>query len=958
MQQLPSPFFAGRAAELSQLAAAFEEAAGGATRLVLVSGDAGSGKTRLLREFRARLPDRAIVLAGGCTDQAESGLPYAPVTAAIRRLVRERGVAAVVALTGTASAGDLAWLLPEFGAPRSLPDATIVRSRLFEVVRLLVQKLAAERPMVWIFEDMHWADAGTRDMLRFLAANLDELPVVLLATYREHSAQGDALLRPLLAELRRMPFSRALRLAPLGKPDVAQQLRGILGHEPAPLLLARIFSRGEGVPLFTEALAGMHGEPHAGIPVSLTDLLLDAVRALAPKTRRLLEAAAPGGNRIGTRLLAAVAGQTEAAVTQALAPALAGNVLQATDEGYAFRHALIREAVEAAMPATTRRGIHRSYALALQADPTLAGDAWLAVALARHWHLAGENARALAAAWQGAGEAAASWSYREQLEMLDLVLRLWPLVPEAAGITGASHLDALEHAADAACWAAEPERGLAYAEPALASAREAGDLDLVARLLLQRAPMRQQLAVPGQMDDLDEALRLSHGKPVLRIESLGQTCRALLLRDRNENAQSLVQELAALASQVEDEAGQLDARILAAILGSRCGEDTSAALEEVRAVCSRRRSGWLEALALNALAESHVAMGRFESAGHAADLAARRCAEVGQSGYLGAASAQMRARILQFTGRWDEAIQVLEQALDAGPPPFGQAQLALCRGEIALLRGDMETASRAQALLALLPAGLLARPLARRCLELQMRLAEGALQDAAALAADAAGAVGAAAADLRANPQEAWPFVALAVRVLVDAAQAGPALEQLMQAARGLPRGGPVEHAFADMAEAEYGRLQDGGRAAPWKQVAKAWQALGQPHLQAYALMRSAAVEADRAIAASALAEALPLALRIGAAPLAQQIAAVAGRRRVDLELAGKPAAGGTPFSLTARETQVLKLLADGKTNRQIAGDLVISVKTASVHVTNILSKLQVSTRGAAAAVAHRLGLA
>ena len=569
----------------------------------------------------------------------------------------------------------------------------------------------------------------------------------------------------------------------------------------------------------------------------------------------------------------------------------------------------------------------------------------------RHWRFAGEHERSLIAAWRGAGEAGSAWSYAEQLEMLELILELWPHLPDAGKVIGTTHLDVLEQAADAACWAAQPGRGMKLVEVALSKARELDDLDRVARLLLQRAPMRHQQVIPGQMDDLEAALRLSTRSPVLRIECLGQLCRAFLMQDRIEDAELQARELAELASVTGDEAARLDARLLRAMLDSRRGADTSTELETVSVLCGQRRCGWLEALAMNSLIESHVAVGRFELAIKVAAQAARRCIEVGQVGYLGASIAQNHARALQFVGRWDEAIVILEQALGVDPAPFGRAQLVLCRAEIAALCGDIETAKRDLFYLLTLPVELLARPLSILRLELEILLGEGDLPGAVLKASNVAGA------KLGAAPQDAWPLLAQVVRIHIDTGKDAAALTPLLSAARHLPRTGPVEKAYADLVAAERSRTHEHAPLAPWHRAAETWAALGQPYQHAYALIRAAAIEPARGGASERLSEALALASRLGAEPLLKRIAVVAQRRRVHLQGADMMVQTGAPFSLTKREIEVLKLLAEGQTNRQIALSLVISVKTASVHVTNILSKLDVRTRGAAAAVAHRLGL-
>jgi AAA ATPase domain len=136
-----SPVFAGREAEFALLARAAAAAAGGTPGAVLISAEAGGGKSRLVSEFTAALPDRALVLAGGCVELSAAGLPYAPFTAALRQLVRARGAAEVAALLPGQEAGELAALLPEFGTPPDGVDPDTARARLFELLLALLEAL-------------------------------------------------------------------------------------------------------------------------------------------------------------------------------------------------------------------------------------------------------------------------------------------------------------------------------------------------------------------------------------------------------------------------------------------------------------------------------------------------------------------------------------------------------------------------------------------------------------------------------------------------------------------------------------------------------------------------------------------------------------------------------------------------------------------------------------------------
>jgi predicted ATPase len=254
-----SPVFAGRGAQLAELAAAFTAAAGGTPGTVLIGGEAGCGKSRLTLEFTERVRARARVLAGGCVELSEAALPYAPFAAALRELVRKRGAAEVTALLPGQAAGELAALLPEFGAPPSGADPETARIRLFELLLTLLEALAEQQPVVLIVEDVHWADRPTCDLLSFLVRNLRLACVLLVVTFRSDSLHSTHPLRRLLAGLERMDGVTRVELPRLSRDQVAAQLEGILGRPPAPSAIGAVYERGGGNPLFTEALVNRDG---------------------------------------------------------------------------------------------------------------------------------------------------------------------------------------------------------------------------------------------------------------------------------------------------------------------------------------------------------------------------------------------------------------------------------------------------------------------------------------------------------------------------------------------------------------------------------------------------------------------------------------------------------------------------------------------------------------------------
>ena len=954
----------GREAEADVLEGAFEAAAGGAPQVVLVGAEAGGGKSRLVGEFAAQVRGRALVLAGGCVDLGAAGLPYAPFTAALRDLIRRRGAGEVTGLLPGGNAGELAGLVPELGSPPAGGDPEMARGRLFGLLLVLLEQLAANQPLVLVIEDLHWADRSTGELLAFLVRNLRQAAVLVVVTFRSDELAQSGPVRRLLAELGRMDEVTRLELERLSRGQVAAQLAGILGRPPDPAVATAVHERGGGNPLLTEVLLNADGTLAPGLPGPARDLLLGAVSELPADCHGVLRNAAVGGAHIEHRLLARATGLEDTALDDALRPAVAAGVLVAGQAGYAFRHELFREAVLWDLLPGERVQAHRAFAEALQSGPPLRPDVLPSVQLALHWHGAGEHERALRAAWAAAAEAGVAFAYAEQLQMLELALDLWERVPGAGGHVGADRAGVVQAAAEAAWLAGEPERGVPLVEAAVASLDADRDADRAASLLRLRAALRQQLLLPGQLDDLRAALRLAAGPSRERAQVLGRLARALMLRDRVEEARPLATELQVLAEGLGDEGYRIEARICLAQLSRREG-DIIPGLADAAEAARRIGSGPLELLARCEITNTLEARGEHEAAIRAGRDGLARARQLGLARYVTAPIAGNLAESLISAGRWDEALEFADEAASLGPAPFERECLLVCRGQIAVTRGDLQTAARMVRELRALPADEAetdrALPLTR--LDIQVRLAEGDLAGALAVAGSVPAARGS-------DPRYLWPVLVTAMQACADAAVTGPAAgadkaaalrDALAEAAAGTARPGPVERAHAAVFTAEASRAAGRDDPAAWDAAVLAWEPVGQPYPLACALLRAAdpaAVQRDRDEAAERLRRAAELAARLGVRPLLEQIARLARRTRIDLPpaIAGQGGAAA-PFGLTAREMEVLRLVAAGRGNQQIAAELFISPKTASVHVSNILGKLGVSSRVEAAATAYRLHL-
>src|SRR5262245_20427990 len=933
-----SPVLVGRAAEIAVLGESWALARGGSPATVLIGGEAGIGKTRLVRHFTADV--EAEVLYGGCVDLSGGGLPFAPFTAALR-----------------GHADPPADLLP-WGVQA---DSETARARLFEEVLAQFAGLCARRPVVLAIEDIHWIDRSSLDLLSFLVHNQQAAGALLcLVTYRSDELERAHPLRRSLAELDRVAWARRMELPRLTRRAVGSLVGAIAGVEPAASLVAEIYQRSEGNPFFAEVLLDRQDQP--GLPESLRDLLLARVARLPEATQAVLRLAAAGVGRVSHELLAAASGLDDGALSAALRPAVAAGVLVVDGGGYRFRHALISEAVRDDQLPGERAAAHRWFAQALAADHGLAADGSGSAELAFHWHAAGDAGRALEAAWQAAGDAGARLAYAERLDMLERVLELWARVPDAARCIGCGRPSVLDAAVAAAADAGEFDRGVALATAALAGAE--GDPVRTARLLGQRAPMLAGLGRAGALDDLHAAARIAPPGHPVRAVVLCSLAGRLLGDSRSDEAE----EAAAEALDIARAAGgartaALPLIVLASRLAGRgdlVGELPRLAEAEEAAAQLGAHGVRLQAVLTEAAVL--VAFGEYERAAERARHGIAVAESIGLARTYGAIGGSYLAGALMGRGRWDEATSAVEHALDHTPAPVLQVPLVCLRATIALARGDAVPAKKALAFTREALAPGVTPPLDPWLplrLEAELRLAQGRVAEAAAVIER-----GLADADLRRSERFAWPLLVIGARAA--AAGAPGLLHGLRGRAAETPATGPVLRALALAFAAEADRAAGGVARAPWDEAVAAWEGVGDPYQLGQALIgaaEAAAADGDRTAAATRVRRAAEIADRLGARRLREQAEYLA--RVARLALAGAVAAPAADpgdqarhqYRLTARELEVLRLVAIGRSNREIAAELFISAKTASVHVSNIMSKLGVANRVEAAALAYRLGL-
>ncbi|BCJ31655.1 ATP-binding protein [Actinocatenispora sera] len=910
-QQVVSPVLVGRDEALAALLATLETAVTRGPAVVLLAGEAGIGKSRLLAEFTGSVHTRVRAVSGACAELGGDGLAYAPFVAVVRRLISD----------GRAGRRhELAEWFPQLGTAAPGPGG---KHRLHEAVLALVETVAADQPLLLAIEDLHWADAASRELFGFLARNLVQPGVLLAATYRP-ADPGTARLAPLLSELARGRHTTTLRLGPLTEAQVGRQLAAILGAAPDPAAARRIHERSDGNPLFVEALA------RAGdrTPDSLRELLLYGPRSLPAPARRLLGTASAAGGRLEHRLLARVAelGPDDDLDTL-LRDLVDRSLLVVAGDGYDFRHALIRQAVYEDLLPGERARVHARYAEALRDTASLAE-------LATHAYAAGDAGTTLTAAYRGAVRAYRSYAYAEQQHLLDRVLRVWDRVDEPATRLGVDRVDVLTAAAEAAMLTGDYPQGIDRATEGLAAVDERAEPGRAALLLEYRGRLSIRLDGTG-IEDLEHALALLPDDPdsVQRGRILGMMAMGRPLRTESSRAEFS----AALRAGRRTGDPTVTVRGLLGV-GAMTGEP--ALLAEAATLADGLDSPDLALTVPMYQAALHTRLGDQQRAVAVARDGIRRARRFGLARSRGAELARYAARGLMLAGRWAEADTVLAEALREDPPRATRLALRILAGRLALLRGEVAAADEAAAQVADIDGHDLLGLLTRHQLLCEVGVAHGEL-DRADRYLDRALADPALTVHYGNDSRPVLLAGALVLRARLDRggrAAAGVAARRDRIAAldAAIEVDGPFDAAQRIMLAA----LLDG---RGFDRAVTAWRGLEQPYELAEALYRH--VRADRpADSAAHLREAAQLAERLGATPLAQRIG-----RLVD----AAPARHG----LTDRERDVLELLAAGHSNRQIAQRLHISPSTAGVHVSHILAKLGAATRTEAAAIAHRESL-
>ncbi len=994
--RLTSSHLVGRVGELAELELAWAESADRRPNVVLLGGDSGVGKTRLVNEFEGRLAasgEPSLMLRGEAVEQGDTELPYGPLLGALRPLVRERHPS-ITSLTA-GSRAQLAALVPSLddsGGTRTPAGGDGVgQLRLFEALLELLDCLSDTQPVALALEDLHWADRSTRTFVTFLARSLRQERLMVLLTFRTDELHRRHPLRPLLAELERLERVRRVDLAPFDRRELTEALADILGDEPSVDLVERLFSRSEGNPLYTEELlaAGLDGRGSA--PQSLRDAFMLRIEGL-PVDAQLAARAIAVGRRVDEATIATVTGIDHLRLHDALRQAVAEQVLVAGPDGaLLFRHALLREAVYDDLLPGERVELHLALARAFEQRDTvdLDGSADAAGAIAGHYAAAGDQPAALRAFTRAAKAARNALAYGEAADLAERALELWPRVPDAEQLAGMDRADLLTLAAAAQTQIGDYNRAMVLLESALAEinldtdpyryswvlARLARTLWALNRGLEGVATAERALAM------LPDSAEPSHERAML----LGWLARTRVLRGRFRDA-------------------------------IQAGEK---ALEEAMAAGDSVAEGEV----LNTLGMAQIALGEVDE-GLASLRQAIAIAERNEDADGITYAYANLADLLSLRGRGQVALEVAREGLAKTPRRLKRAHewMSLTLSEIAFELGDWETARShlvpsdgqilgTQLIFCLLRDADLAlgvgdEELADRRLTAAEPLVEvssepqwigvlgSMMGELCRRRRDLKGARAAVASALDRlelctdDVMRIARVTAIGLKIEADVAQRARDLHEKEQERDAINRarihmdrlaaaaeaGGPVETGWRDTGAAEFGRARGRNDPKLWLKAAASWEAIGRAYPMAMAQWRAAEafVEAgDREAAADEARGALETARTLGSKWMTEETTALAERARLDLGSANGAGAAGDatggadgrpadedPFGLTPRERQVLALIAEGATNRQIGAALYMAEKTASVHVSRILSKLGVRSRTQAAAVAHRQHLA
>ncbi len=957
----------GRDPELEALLASAADPEG--PRLVLLSGDAGVGKTRLLTEALDRLGEQGWQrLVGHCLDFGDTTMPYLPFVEMLAQL----------ASGPSAPAADrLVTAHPALARVRHRGSAeepeTLDRAEVFEAMLAVVEELVDQGPVVLVVEDAHWADASTRDLVSFLLTRRMTGRFLLVVTFRSDEMHRRHPLRQRVAEWVRLSGVERVQLDPLAPGAVRSMVEQMVGSAGAGLGaehdrdVERIVQRSQGNAFYVEELVGAFLGGGWSLPEDLADLLLVRLDRLDEPARHVVRVASVAGQRVSHDLLAAVTAVAPSELDTALRSAIDANVLVRTGEAeYAFRHALLGEAVYDDLLPGERMRLHTTYAEAVRELHGAEGSA----ELARHALASHDLPTALRASVEAGEQALASGGPDEAARHFETALEIYARAAPALE-DPPEETELVARAVDALCSAGRPETGLALVDSQVACLAPDTPASGRARLLLARAEALRSVETDEQASLVtEEALALAGPDPSpLRARILAMHAQALVWDNRLDDARVSADEAIELAVALGLPRLAEDVSVTLTWLSQHEDQGEGSRVELRRIIESARARGDV----VNQI-RGHLRLAGVEydygslPAAEEGYLEAARLARVINRPWniYGITARALAAVMAVMQGHWVEALSIADTSAE-DPPPTPRAMLESVGLAVAAARGDVSALDRLPALRERWHReGLIAVTAGCAAIELH-GLRDGAASAVATyddlnrvlvpLWGETFGArVRMATLALAALADEA-PHTSTADRdeVRATASRLVTDAEQVLKA-RDASRPFSIEgRAWASRLHAEALRLEwlFGGSVAleeltrRWQETVDRFAELGQPLEEARARTRLVAVlraAGDLDASEEQRRRARRTAASLDAAPLLA-------------ELGAAPRGGATAGALTPREREILELVAAGRSNAEIGTQLFISAKTASVHVSNLMAKLGAGSRTEAAALGRRAGL-
>lgn len=963
----------GRAAELELLDSALARIRSDGPQVAVVSGEAGIGKTRLIDELVARhQDDPTLVLRGGCVEVTRGELPYAPLVQALRSLVRQVDTSELLEILGPARP-ELARLLPELGEAATEAPSRAGQTRLFELLLGAACRLSERHPLLLVQEDMHWSDPSTRDFLTFLVNSLTNEPVMLLCSYRTDEVGPSHPVRSFLAGLARTGAQR-IDLGALSDGDVAEQLEAIFGRTPPAGLARRISKLSQGNPFFVEELAAA-GD--AEIPPTLRDLLLVRVEALSAPSRRVLALLAVAGRPVEHGALARLSGLKDDAMDDVVREAIQQHVIVPDGSRcYVFRHALVREAVYSDLLPAEKARLHAAFADLLDvADQSPSARAELAY----HCHMAGDLAAALPRSYQAGVSSKDAYAFVEARQHFDRCLEIWDQVDDAEALVGVDRVTVLDQAAECASLAGDVERSVSCTRAAVELVDEDAD-PVRAGMLHERLGRYLWTAADGtgSLRAYREAVRLVPESPPSkeRAHVLASEGQILMLLARYSEAIARCEEAIEIARALGERSTEAHALCS---LGPATGfmgrlEEAEKLLLEARAIAEETG----DAQNLGRSFVNHSTMLAIEGRprdglelAHEGQEMARRW---GIARSFGTWMKGEAAFHLLALGRAREAETICREILRGDPAGYdGVARLLLAQA--ALDRGELDTVEEqlAEARNAAPAWNSIEFDAPLLATTAEVAVARGHFADARAAVAEGLKRTAegedrfftALLCSVGMRAEADWVSASRRARADDADLDRNDVVETLLQeAARAETLSVAPTNAHVATCRAEHSRLSGASDPALWAAAAELWEGIAPSSRALYAHWREAEALLQAQRDASRVRELLQDAHRharsLELSVLERDIEALAERARISLDADGDSAderLGPPDLGLTARELEVLLLLARGLANKEIADELFISSKTASVHVSRILTKLGVTSRVEAAGIAFKKGL-